>query len=180
MKFCLAPFQIASRAVTNREYLEFMADNGYRRPELWLSDGWDQVCAQGWGSPFYWDKHDDNTWWHFANDGMKPVDLAEPVCHVSYYEADAYAHWAGARLPTEAEWEVAAVRLPREVLCWRTKSFIHKPATGRAFNKRLAMCGSGQRVHIRHIRGSRQLPAQWASITANSCAISLFYEAVLA
>ena len=79
----LRPFQIASRAVTNSEYMEFMSDNGYGRPELWLSDGWDQVCAHRWNSPFYWDQHDDRTWWQFANDGMKPVDPAEPVCHVS-------------------------------------------------------------------------------------------------
>jgi ergothioneine biosynthesis protein EgtB len=131
----LRPFQIASRAVTNGEYLEFMSDNGYRRPELWLSDGWDQVCAQGWASPFYWDKHDDNTWWQFANEGMKPVDLAEPVCHVSYYEADAYAHWAGARLPTEAEWEIAAVRFPSRGTLLEDEVFHPQAASGEGFQQ---------------------------------------------
>ena len=108
----LRPFRIASRPVTNAEYLEFMQDDGYRRPELWLSDGWDAVCAQHWDAPLYWEQHDDGSWWHFTMNGIKEVDPAEPVCHVSFYEADAYARWCGARLPTEEEWEVAAVRMP--------------------------------------------------------------------
>jgi ergothioneine biosynthesis protein EgtB len=103
----LRPFQLASRLVTNAEYLEFMNDGGYRRPELWLSDGWDTVCAQAWNSPLYWEAQDEK-WFEFTYDGMRELDPAAPVCHVSYYEADAFAHWSKARLAREEEWEVAA------------------------------------------------------------------------
>jgi ergothioneine biosynthesis protein EgtB len=94
--------------VTNGEYLQFIDEGGYSRPELWLSDGWDRVCGEGWRAPLYWEKQDDG-WMEFTCGGMRPVQAEEPVCHVSYYEADAYARWAGARLPTEQEWEVAAL-----------------------------------------------------------------------
>jgi len=103
----LEPFALADRLVTNGEYLEFMADGGYSRPELWLSLGWATAQEQGWTEPFYWEKR-DGEWWLFTLSGMRPVDPAEPVCHLSYFEADAYARWADARLPTEEEWEVAA------------------------------------------------------------------------
>ena len=105
----LQPFQIASRQVTNAEYLEFMQNNGYRRPELWLSDGWDAICAHGWNAPLYWEQK-DGEWLEFSFAGMSPVDPGAPVCHVSFYEADAFARWRGARLPREEEWEVAAVK----------------------------------------------------------------------
>ena len=104
----LEPFEIAERAVTNADWLAFMADGGYTRPELWLSDGWIQVQAEGWDSPAYWKQNDDGQWTTFTLSGRRPVSAAEPVCHVSFYEADAFAHWAGARLPTEQEWETAA------------------------------------------------------------------------
>ena len=108
----LQPFRMASRPVTNAEYLEFMQDGGYRRPELWLSDGWDTICAQHCEAPLYWEHRNDGSWWQFAMNGIKPLNPAEPVCHVSFYEVDAYARWSGARLPAEAEWEVAAARMP--------------------------------------------------------------------
>jgi ergothioneine biosynthesis protein EgtB len=103
----VGPFQLASRLVTNSEYGAFMEDGGYRRPGLWLSAGWAIVQEQGWTAPLYWQPEGDG-WWTFSLHGYQPVHEAEPVCHISYYEADAFARWADARLPSEAEWEVAA------------------------------------------------------------------------
>jgi ergothioneine biosynthesis protein EgtB len=100
-------FRIASRLVTCGEYLDFMMDGGYERPELWLSDGWAMVQKAGWEAPLYW-LPQDGGWMQITLAGRRPVRPDEPVCHVSLYEADAYARWASARLPTEAEWEVAA------------------------------------------------------------------------
>ena len=103
-------FRIASRPVTNGEFLDFIADGGYRMPTLWLSDGWQAIRERGWLAPLYWEERDDGHWWQFTLSGMRPVNPAEPVCHISYYEADAFARWAGKRLPTETEWEVAATK----------------------------------------------------------------------
>ncbi|MGO8870576.1 MAG: ergothioneine biosynthesis protein EgtB [Acidimicrobiales bacterium] len=107
----LEAFEIADRTVTCGEWLAFMDDGGYHRPDFWLSDGWATVEAQGWESPLYWTEQDGG-WSEFTLGGPHPVDPAQPVCHVSYFEADAFAHWAGNRLPTEAEWEVAAAGSP--------------------------------------------------------------------
>ena len=104
----LQPFEIAERAVTNADWLEFMADGGYDKPELWLSDGWIRRNADDWHAPAYWQQDEDGQWTTFTLSGRRPVRGGEPVCHVSFYEADAFAHWAGARLPTEQEWETAA------------------------------------------------------------------------
>ena len=107
----LRPFSLANRLVTIREYLEFIEDDGYTRPEEWLSDGWNVVNENRWRAPLYW-TGDRGGREQFTLHGVQPLNLDEPVCHVSFYEADAYARWAGARLPTEAEWEWAAVEAP--------------------------------------------------------------------
>lgn len=105
----LAPHAIADRPVTNGEWADFIADGGYETPAHWLSDGWSWVRREGIAAPLYWERS-DGIWTRFGLDGRRPLDLAAPVTHVSFYEADAYASWAGARLPTEAEWETAACR----------------------------------------------------------------------
>ena len=109
----VAAFSLASRPVTNGEYIEFIEDGGYTRTEFWLSLGWMTVNEQRWQAPLYWTKR-DGVWWNFTLSGFRPVDESEPVTHVSYFEADAYANWAGGRLPTEFEWERAALDCPVE------------------------------------------------------------------
>jgi len=107
----LAPFRLASRLVTNGEWKEFMTDHGYGRPELWLSDGWAAVGEHGWESPLYW-RQVDGEWLAMSLSGLQQINDQAPVCHVSFYEADAYARWAGKRLPREGEWEVFAREQP--------------------------------------------------------------------
>ncbi len=106
-------FSLATRPVTNGEFIAFIEDNGYSRAEFWLSLGWMTVNEQRWNAPLYWTKR-DGAWWNFTLSGLRPVDQSEPVTHVSYFEADAYANWAGTRLPTEFEWERAALTCPIE------------------------------------------------------------------
>jgi ergothioneine biosynthesis protein EgtB len=103
----IRPVRLAAQLVTNREWLDFMADGGYTTPTLWLSDGWAALEAQGWQAPGYWRKR-DGAWHTMTLGGLRRVRPHDPVCHVSYYEADAFARWAGKHLPSEAEWEVAA------------------------------------------------------------------------
>jgi dimethylhistidine N-methyltransferase len=110
-KVWLEPYELAERLVTNGEWMAFMADGGYGRSEFWLSSGWDTVSAEGWEAPLYW-RRDAGEWRTMTLHGLRPVDPRAPVAHVSFYEAEAYAAWAGARLPTEAEWEHAASQHP--------------------------------------------------------------------
>jgi ergothioneine biosynthesis protein EgtB len=101
----LQPHALADRLVTNGEYMAFVREGGYREPGLWLSDGWATVQVEGWQHPIYWQ---DDLASEFSLAGLRALDPSEPVCHLSYFEAEAFARWAGARLPTEAEWESAA------------------------------------------------------------------------
>ncbi len=111
------PFALASRPTSCGEYLDFIEDGGYRRPEFWLSAGWDCVSQRGWTAPLYWEK--DGTNWHvFTLSGLQPLDLAAPVCHVSAFEAAAFAKWAGKRLPREAEWESGASAVQGTGIVW--------------------------------------------------------------
>jgi ergothioneine biosynthesis protein EgtB len=130
----LEPHALASRPVTCGEWLAFMEAGGYERPEHWLSDGWAAASRNGWRAPLYWVR-DGGAWWQFTLGGMRRVDEAEPVAHVSYFEADAYARWAGARLPTEEEWEAAA---------WQAAPGGNLASTGR-LHPEVARAGDGLR-----------------------------------
>jgi len=128
----LRPYRLASRPVTNRDWIAFIEDDGYRSPTLWLSDGWATVEREGWDAPLYWWRQDD-AWWTFTARGPQPVNLDAPVAHVSYYESDAFARWSGKRLPTEAEWEVAASGTPIEGNFMETGALRPLPPAGAAF-----------------------------------------------
>ena len=112
-KVYLTPYKLGSRLITNAEYLEFIQDGGYETPEIWLSEGWATVETNNWNAPLYWQKQ-NGKWMQFTLTGLREVESDEPLTHVSYFEADAYARWAGSRLPTEPEWEVAASNITIE------------------------------------------------------------------
>ncbi|MGE3182612.1 MAG: ergothioneine biosynthesis protein EgtB [Phycisphaerae bacterium] len=122
-------FEIASRLTTNADYLAFIEDRGYERPEFWLADGWNRVQKEQWAAPLYWRKRDDE-WHEFTLAGLRPLISNEPVCHLSYYEADAFARWSGARLPTEAEWETAVQHAPKHGNFVESGAFHPRPASG--------------------------------------------------
>ena len=125
----LEPHRLASRLVTNGEYLEFMEAGGYQQPQYWLSEGWTAVREHGWRAPLYWEQV-DGRWWMMTLSGFREVDGAEPACHVSYFEADAYARWRDRRLPTEAEWEAAAAAAPIDGNFYEDGILHPKPANG--------------------------------------------------
>jgi len=130
-------FTLANRPVTNAEFLQFIEDSGYSRPEFWLSLGWMTVNEQRWRAPFYWIER-DGEWWNFTLSGLRQIDPDEPVTHVSYFEADAYANWAGARLPTEFEWERAADRIEIDGNFVETGTFQPQPTNS---------LGEGRHLH---------------------------------
>ncbi|MCD6073568.1 MAG: hypothetical protein K0Q70_451 [Rhodospirillales bacterium] len=138
----LRPFRIASRPVTNAEYLSFVADGGYRNARLWLSDGWATVKRENWTQPIYWNEV-EGAWHEYTLAGLRPLDPGAPASHISFFEASAYAEWAGARLPSEFEWEVAARDVPLDG---------HFADSG-IFHPRAAQNGSGQDKRLRQMFG---------------------------
>ncbi|MCH8322295.1 MAG: ergothioneine biosynthesis protein EgtB [Proteobacteria bacterium] len=127
-KVYLNAFELASRPVSNGEYLEFIEDGGYARPDHWLSDGWAHICQKELSRPLYWERRDQE-WREFTLRGEQPLNPGAPVCHLSYYEADAYARWKEVRLPTEAELEIAANGPggPGEVWQWTSSAYSPYP-----------------------------------------------------
>ena len=124
-RHALAPFELASRPATNAEFLAFIEDGGYRRPELWLSEGWAAASAQRWEAPLYWRRR-GGAWMQFTRHGLQPLDAQAPATHLSHFEADAFASWSEARLPTEFEWEHAAQGYG-EVWEWTSSSYAPYP-----------------------------------------------------
>ncbi|QYF96227.1 ergothioneine biosynthesis protein EgtB [Massilia sp. PAMC28688] len=131
----LAPYQLATRLVSNGDFLAFMDDGGYRNPALWLAEGWDVVCRERLSHPLYWRYDDNDGWRKFSLRGEQSLDLAQPACHLSLYEAAACAAWMGARLPTEGEWEAGAASPGLDDLsgpCWQWTSSSYAPYPGYA------------------------------------------------
>ena len=168
------PFSLATRPITNGEYIAFIEDNGYARSEFWLSLGWTTVNEQRWQAPLYWEKC-DGAWWNFTLSGFRPIDEAEPVTHVSYFEADAFANWSGARLPTEFEWERAATNLPMNGNFVESERF-HPQASNAAPDRQLMQMFGDVWEWTRSAYSPTLVtaprPARSANTTANSCVIN--------
>ena len=139
-QFFVPAFQLAHRTITNGEYLQFMEDNGYGNKLLWLSDGWDWRRRENVEQPLYWIQRDGD-WYQFTLTGLRPLHLQEPVCHLNYFEADAYSNWAQARLPTEQEWEYAAAQVEDSDAAFLESGTLH-PETMQSAGKLSALRGN--------------------------------------
>ena len=175
-KALIRPFELQDRLVTAGEFLAFVEDDGYGRSDLWLSLGWATRKEQGWTAPLYWVER-DGAWSQFTLGGLKPLRLDEPVCHLSYFEADAFARWSGARLPTETEWEHAAAGVDPELRFAPAGRF--HPASAVTGGERrgsgsscTARSGNGRRALTRPIPGIEPPRARSANTTASLCAIN--------
>ena len=161
-------FEIADRLATNREYLEFINDRGYERPELWLSIGWQHVQQSQCESPIYW-LAQEKEWSEFTLTGLQPLDLEAPVCHLSYFEADAFARWSGARLPTEAEWEIASNACQKQETLSSRSDFIRQHQMTKKSVRCLEIAGSGRVVHTLAILATNLQREPSASTTESLC-----------
>ena len=166
----LRPYRLADRCVTNGEWLAFIEAGGYREPLLWLADGWAAVKTHGWQAPGYWEER-DGVWHQMTLEGLLPVDPRAPVAHVSYYEANAFAQWAGKRLPTEFEWEAASAGYPLDGNDLATNALRPRPARpapAAGSRSSSATCGSGPPAPTSPIPATARPPAPSASTTASS------------
>lgn len=161
----LRAHSIGSRLVTNAEYLEFIRDGGYQTTELWLSDGWATINRHEWQRPLYWG---EDLCSEFTLGGVRDLDLHAPVAHISYYEADAFARWAGARLPTEGNGSWLRTMKRSKEISWNQDSGNRHRAMASASSS--ATCGNGRRLPTGPIRASNHLPELWVSTTVSSCA----------
>ena len=172
-KVYLEAFGIANRSVTCREYLEFMSDDAYARPEFWLSEGWEAVRKQGWRAPLYWERDaTDSTGWRiFTLRGWHPLSalLDTPVCHVSFFEADAFARWRGCRLPTKRNGNLPRMEVRFTGTCSTPEGYIPQSRPAMALTNSSGTAGSGQQAPTRAIRVTSPFLAPWANTTANLC-----------
>jgi ergothioneine biosynthesis protein EgtB len=139
-KVLVNDFQLASRLTTNAEYLEFINDGGYSRPELWLSEGFERARSEQWDAPLYWQRNEAGKWRHYTCFGWMPLEMNAPVTHVSYFEADAFARWTDARLATEFEWEVAARKASPEGNFLEDGAFRPRPPKGFGLQQMFGDC----------------------------------------
>ena len=178
-KVWLEPFCLAKNPVSNREYIDFIEDGGYKKAEFWLSDGWTFCQKENWESPMYWYKNGDGTWSYYTMSGKIPINLNAPVCHVSYYEADAFARWSNARLPENPSGKLLLNHLILRVILLMLIYLIHNLQQKMELHKFMEMCGNGHKALLLLIQAINCGGAV-GNIMENLCLDRWFYEVVLA